>query len=184
MSQLYTYTRSLLSLPPSPPIPPFLVISEHRAELLMSFDQRTSIWTSIFFSSTSLLYGIHDILDLSSYLILQVLGMSFGPFHWETVVKVKLWHSMCSSLLGCHCPLKWPIGEMYACLLTCLDFPGGSVVKNMSASAGDVGSILGSGSSPGEGNGNPLQYSCLGNPMDRGAWQVTVHGVAEELDVT
>ena len=47
------------------------------------------------------------------------------------------------------------------------------------ADAGDVGSIPGSGRSPGEGNGNPLQYSCLGNPMDRGARRATVHGVAK-----
>ena len=45
--------------------------------------------------------------------------------------------------------------------------------------AGDLGSILGSGRSPGEGNGNPLQYFCLGNPMDRGALWATVHGVAK-----
>ena len=54
------------------------------------------------------------------------------------------------------------------------------VVKNPPASAGDTkdaGSISGSGRSPGEGNGNPLQYSCLENPMDRGAWWATVHGV-------
>ena len=50
-----------------------------------------------------------------------------------------------------------------------MGFPGGSVVKNLLINAGDVGSILGSRISPGEGNGNPLQYSCLGNPMDRGA---------------
>ena len=48
--------------------------------------------------------------------------------------------------------------------------PGGSVVKNPPANSGDVGSVPGSGRSPGEGNGNPLQYSCLRNPMDRGAW--------------
>ena len=52
-------------------------------------------------------------------------------------------------------------------------------VKNPSASAGDPGSIPGSGRSPGEGNDNPLQYSCLENSMDRGAWQATVHGVTE-----
>ena len=60
-------------------------------------------------------------------------------------------------------------------------FPGGSVVKNMPAKAGDIGgmdSILGSGRSPIGGNGNPLQYFCLKNPMDRGAWWATVHGVA------
>ena len=60
-------------------------------------------------------------------------------------------------------------------------FPGGSVVKNLLASAGDMGSIPGTGRSPGEGNGNPLQYSCLGNPMDRGAWQATVNRVAETV---
>ena len=59
-----------------------------------------------------------------------------------------------------------------------MDFPGDSVVKNLPANAGDtrdVGSIPGLGRSPGVGNGNLLQYSCLGNPMDRGAWQATVH---------
>ena len=63
-------------------------------------------------------------------------------------------------------------------------FPGGSVVKNLPANAEDVGSVPGWGRSPGEGNGNPLKYSCLGNPMDRGAWWATVHGVAKELDTT
>ena len=56
------------------------------------------------------------------------------------------------------------------------------MVKNPPASAGDIGdmgSIPGLGRSPGEGNGNPLQYSCLGNPMDRGAWWATFHGVAK-----
>ena len=64
---------------------------------------------------------------------------------------------------------------------------GGSVVKNPPASTGDtgdMGSILGSGRSPGGGNGNSLQFSCLENPMDRGAWQVTVHGVTKESDTT
>ena len=55
--------------------------------------------------------------------------------------------------------------------------PGGSVVKNLPANSGDAGSIPGLGRSPGEGNGNPLQYSCLENPVNRGAWQATVHGV-------
>ena len=56
-------------------------------------------------------------------------------------------------------------------------FLSGSVVKNPPATAWDAGSIPGWGRSPGKENGNPLQYSCLGNPMDRGAWMVTVHGV-------
>jgi len=58
-----------------------------------------------------------------------------------------------------------------------LGFAGVSVVKNPPANARDVGSIPELGRSPGEGNGNPLQYSCLGNPMDRGAGWATVHGV-------
>ena len=58
------------------------------------------------------------------------------------------------------------------------------MVKNLPANAGDTGSIPGSERSPGIGNGNPLQYSCLGYPMDRGAWRATVHGVAKELDTT
>ena len=59
------------------------------------------------------------------------------------------------------------------------DFPGGSVVKNPPANAGDVGLIPGSGRSTGEGNGNPLQYSCLENSTDRGALGATVHGVTK-----
>ena len=63
------------------------------------------------------------------------------------------------------------------------DFPGSSDGKASVYNAGDPGSIPGLGRSTGEGNGNPLQYYCLENPMDRGAWQATVHGVAE-LDTT
>jgi len=58
-------------------------------------------------------------------------------------------------------------------------FPGGSEVKASACNVGDLGSIPGSGRFPGEGNGNPLQYSCLENPMDGGAWWATVHGVAK-----
>ena len=56
------------------------------------------------------------------------------------------------------------------------------MVENSLANAGNEGLILGPGRSPGEGSSNPLQYSCQGNPMDRGAWWATVHGVAEESD--
>ena len=58
-------------------------------------------------------------------------------------------------------------------------FPGGSDVKASACNAGDLGLIPGLGRYPGEGNGNPLQYSCLENPMDRGAWCTIVHGVAK-----
>ena len=60
-----------------------------------------------------------------------------------------------------------------------VDFPGGSDGKASAYSTGNPGSIPESGISPGEGNGNPLQYSCLENPMDGGAWQATVHGVTK-----
>ena len=58
-------------------------------------------------------------------------------------------------------------------------YPGGSDGKESTCNAGNVGSIPGSGKSPGEGNGNPLQYSRLGNPTDIGAWQAAVHGVTK-----
>ena len=58
------------------------------------------------------------------------------------------------------------------------------MAKNLPASSGDMGLIPGSGRFPGEGNGNPLQYSCLGNLLDRGAWQAAVHGVEKESDLT
>ena len=60
-----------------------------------------------------------------------------------------------------------------------LGFPSGSDGKKFACNTGDPGSIPGLGSSPGEGNGNPLQCSCLGNPMDGGAWRATVHGVTK-----
>ena len=66
-------------------------------------------------------------------------------------------------------------------------FPGGSAIKNLSDNAGDArdaGSISGWGRAPGVGNGNPLQYSCLGNPMNRGGRWVTVHGFGKESDTT
>ena len=56
--------------------------------------------------------------------------------------------------------------------------------ETQTGDSGDTGSILDWEESPGERNGNPLQYSCLGNPMDRGAWQAAVHGVAKESDMT
>ena len=68
-----------------------------------------------------------------------------------------------------------------------LGFPGGSVEKNLPANAGDtgnVGLIPGLGRSPGGGNGNPLQYSCLGSPREGGSWRATVHGVEKESDMT
>ena len=64
------------------------------------------------------------------------------------------------------------------------DFPGGSDSKVSAYNAEDPGLIPGLERSSGEGNGNPLQYACLGNPVNRAAWQATVHGVAKESDMT
>ena len=84
-----------------------------------------------------------------------------GPWHIKELstgeFAVNFWHN----------PLEY------------LGFPVGSDVKESGCNAGHPGSILGLGRSPGEENGNPLQYSCLENPMDRGAWQATAHGVSK-----
>ena len=69
--------------------------------------------------------------------------------------------------------------HIYILVKTKQGFPSGLVVKNLPANSGHMDSIPGSERSPGEGNGNPLQYSWLGNPMDRGAWQATVHEVSK-----
>ena len=88
------------------------------------------------------------------------------------------------SLMGQGVPNTWSniLGGSVCVFLDLLTsewgFPGGSDGKESACNAGDLGSILGSGRSPGEGSGYPLQYSCLRNPMDRGAWRATVHGVA------
>ena len=78
----------------------------------------------------------------------------------------------------------WVVGGGKSLYIHPRGFPGGSVVKNPPANAGDPGSIPGPGRSPGEGNGNLLRYSCWGNPMDGRAWQAAVHEVTKELDTT
>jgi len=69
-------------------------------------------------------------------------------------------------------------------MYTHMGFLASSVVKNLTAKAENASSISGLGRSSGEGNDNPFQCSCLGNPMDRGAWQATIHGITEESDTT
>ena len=78
-------------------------------------------------------------------------------------------------------PLQEDIANFSSLLPTVvpMGFPGGSDGKESACNVGDPGSIPGSGRSSGEGNGKPLQYSCLENPMDRGAWQATYYGVAK-----
>ena len=75
--------------------------------------------------------------------------------------------------------LFFPATKNFILLYRSHGFPHGSDGKASAYNAGDPGSIPGSGRFPGEGNGNPLQYSCLENPMDRGAWEAAVHWVAE-----
>ena len=81
----------------------------------------------------------------------------------------------------CPCTLEGSLQASFRCTPPVAEehFPGGSEGKASACDVGDPGLIPGSGRSPGEGNGNPLQYSCLENPMDRGAWWATVHGVAK-----
>ena len=76
-------------------------------------------------------------------------------------------------------PRYLPDSEIEPESLALVSFPSSSDGKASACNAGDLCLIPGSGRSPGEGNGNPLQYSCLENSMDRGAWQATVHGVAK-----
>ena len=86
-----------------------------------------------------------------------------------------------SSVLAC--PVAKPINSIFP---NKQGFPGGSVVKKLPANAGDTedsGLIPELGRSPGGGNGNPLQYSCLGNPKDRGVWWATTHVVIKEMDI-
>ena len=91
-------------------------------------------------------------------------------------------HEVC--VLGKMPKSSAPGGLVLICLSSHLGFSDGSVVKNLPANAGDIGSIPGLGSSPGEGNGSPLQYSCLENPMDRGSWWATIPGVTKSLDTS
>ena len=76
------------------------------------------------------------------------------------------------------------IQEKKAAVISILVSLGGSAVKSLPANAGDMGSITVLGRSPGEGNGNPLHYSCLGNPMEREAWRAIIHRVTKKSDTT
>ena len=115
-----------------------------------------------------------------SFFFLLVLLMSHLRNHCLVQVHKDLLPSILKSLVVYFLHLRLtPILSYLLCMGKVRGFPGGSVVKNPLANAGDSGLILRSGRFPGQGNGNPLQYSCLENPMDRGAWQTTVHGIAK-----
>ena len=79
-------------------------------------------------------------------------------------------YELCQRLEDLHNSVNQYFPNEKMCVVIELGFPGGSEVKASASNVGDPGLIPGSGRSPGEGNGNPLQYSCLKNPMDRGAW--------------
>ena len=92
----------------------------------------------------------------------------------STILQFLLYSQSCASITTI---------DLLEYFITPQDFSGGSMVKNWPANAGDAGLIPGPGRSPGEGNGNPLQYSFLGNPMERGACQATIHGITKESDM-
>ena len=107
---------------------------------------------------------------------------------WTPLTKVSTiyWTSVMHQIVSDMAWLMWssqlPQREILLSHFTVGGFPGGATVKSLPANAGDtrdVRSIPGSGRMPGVGNGNPLQYSCLENSMDRGAWRAVAHGVAE-----
>jgi len=103
-------------------------------------------------------------------------------FYWSICVQESLdlvwgWSTHHNDLMNHEPNIRLMVTDV-------LDFPGGSAIKNPLANVGDMGSIPGLGRSPGKGNDNPFQYSCLGNPMDRGAWLATVHGISKESDTT
>ena len=101
----------------------------------------------------------------------------FSPLAYKVIIDIDMYllpfyylFSRCFVILLCSfCFFLCGLGS----------FSGDSDDKESACSVRDLGSVLGSRRSPGEGNGSPLQYSCLENPMDRGAWRATVHGVAE-----
>ena len=110
--------------------------------------------------------------DCSSLLLHDIPWHVYIIIAWTVSLLMDIWAVSSLELLKIICCYKY------------WGFPGGLEVKASAWNVGDPGSIPGSGRSPGEGNDNPLQYSCLGNPMDRGAWRAMVHGVAKESDTT
>ena len=117
------------------------------------------------------------------------LAPSKSFLHFFSFIMVKIWNpgwntSQINLSTLCMCVCIYIYMYMCECVYVCKGFPDSSVVKNLPTNAEDVVSTPGSGRSPGEGNGNPLQYFCLGNLMDKGAWWAAVYGIMKELDTT
>ena len=110
----------------------------------------------------------------STFLIINEKRMGVSLLTMIFLYKITEWGSRSHQFI---LPLR-------AEIISVLGFPSGSAVKNPPANAGDMGLITGSRRFPGERNGNPFKYSCLGNPMNRGAWQTLVYGAAKELGMT
>ena len=105
------------------------------------------------------------------------MGMSLSKLNGHSEGQGSL---LCCSPWGCK---ELDMTEQVNNRYSHMHFSGGSAVKNPPANAGDMSLVSGSGSSPGEGNGNPLQFSCLENPMDRGAWWVAKPQGCKESDM-
>ena len=140
-----------------------------------------------------MLLFVHDPVDVGNLISGSSVFSKTSLNKWKFMVHIllklvleKCEHYFTSMWDECNCVVVWAFfgiaflwdwNEKWPFPVLC--FPGGSEVKASACNLGDLGSIPGSGRSPGEGNGNPLQYSCLENPMDRGAWWATVHGVTK-----
>ena len=118
---------------------------------------------------------------------LQLMGIVSDSYYIRCTSLIPHWERVTSCPGALNNSLKYPqpveiltqgAHALTPCSTACWSFPRSSVGKESACNAGDLGSILGLGRSPGEGNGNPLQYSCLENPTDREAWQAIIHGVA------
>ena len=163
-----------------PPIPPSIRVFSNESILHMRWPQYWNFSFSISLSSEhpELVSFRMDWLDL----LVTSPPQKFTYSYW-TLVDVMHAKAFRSKVYMCT---TWFLQVILKCIKIKIDvgFPGGSVVQNPPANAGDCGSIPGSGRSPGEGNDNLLHCSCLENPLDRGVWWTIVQGVSKDLDMT
>ena len=117
------------------------------------------------------------------FMVCKAIPRKKSTYSYWTLVNVMHAKACRSKVYVCT---TWFLQVILKCIKIKIDvgFPGGSVVKNPPSNAVDCGSIPGSGRSPGEGNDNPLQYSCLEIPLDRGVWWARVQRVSRDLDMT